>query len=713
MSHQSSLFDNSSTSESHPSVREKSVQETSVQERIAALRTIIRKADYAYYVEASPIMDDREYDREYEELSRLENAHPELITPDSPTQRVSGQPIKEFRNVRHEEPMLSLQNTYNREDVRDFDRRVSEGLEGKAYNYWCDLKYDGVAMSLRYENGLLVLGVTRGDGTTGDDITHNIRTLPSVPLRVNPVMLNGSPLLNFEVRGEVYMRNDDFLRINEEREAAGEKLYANPRNLTAGTLKLQDAREVTKRPLQLACYFLRLINTDTNQPNNQTPTNQTLVSQEDNMRLLKEMGFPIAQNSRLCAGLEDVFAFIDEWEHRRETLPFQTDGAVVKVNTIQQQTELGAVGRFPRWAFAYKYEAKKAQTRLKSIFLQIGRTGVATPVADLEPVLLAGSTISRATLHNADFITELGVREGDMVIIEKGGDVIPKVSGVLAEQRSSESVPYTFPSECGCAFRQTLRRFEGEAAYYCEFAGCPSQVRGRLTHFCSRTVMDIEGLGEKAIDQLVEAGLLSTIADIYHLHTKRAELLALERWGEKKTDNCLEAIEKSKTQPFTKVLFGLGVRFVGEETAKILAEHFGTIEKLIDARVEELSAVFGIGERTASAIAAWFQTPSNQDLVRELANLGLTMKYSGTALAGIITPIHGKTFVITGTLPTMKRDDAKELIQRYGGKVAGSVSKKTDFVLAGEEAGSKLEKAQELGLKVIDEAELLRMSSVM
>ena len=693
MTQQSSLFDN-------PPKGTTEAQSTP-QERVRELHAILRTADYAYYVEAAPQMDDRDYDRLYEELVHLETEHPHLVTPDSPTQRVSGEPTKEFQSVRHDEPMLSLQNTYNREEIRDFDRRVREGLEGKPHEYWCDLKYDGVAMSLHYENGILVRGVTRGDGTTGDDITNNVRTIPSIPLRVNAVALNGAPLLNFEVRGEVYLRNDDFLRINEEREAAGEKLYANPRNLTAGTLKQQDAREVAKRPLQLACYFLRV--------KDEALSNSKTSSQAENMSLLREMGFPVAQHSRLCGDLDAVFAFIDEWETGRETLPFQTDGVVVKVNTVAQQTELGAVGRFPRWAFAYKYEAKKAQTLLKSIFLQIGRTGVATPVADLDPVPLAGSTISRATLHNADYIKDLDIREGDTVIIEKGGDVIPKVSGVVVGKREANSTPYTFPSECGCSFRQPLRRLDGEAAYYCEFSGCPSQIRGRLTHFCSRTVMDIEGLGEKAVDQLVEAGLLSTIADIYRLHQKRTELLTLERWGAKKADNCLEAIERSKVQPFTKVLFGLGVRFVGEETAKILAEHFGTIDRIMDASADELSEVFGIGERTASGIAAWFQSEQNRRLVQELRELGLSMEFAGTALAGVITPIHGKTFVITGTLPTMKREEAKELIQRYGGKVAGAVSKKTDFVLAGAEAGSKLEKAQELGVRVIEEAEFVAM----
>ncbi|MCU0426950.1 MAG: NAD-dependent DNA ligase LigA [Candidatus Kapabacteria bacterium] len=666
-------------------------------ERITQLREQIRRADFAYYVEAAPILDDREYDRLFEELSALEQQHPDLITPDSPTQRVGGEPTKEFRTVQHVQPMLSLQNTYNREEVLDFDRRVRELLEGKPYEYWCDLKYDGVAMSLRYQDGALVLGLTRGDGISGDDITQNVRTIPVVPLRANAVKLsNGQELRNFEVRGEVFMTNTDFLRINEEREAAGEKLYANPRNLTAGTLKLQDPREVVKRPLQFAAYFL-------------ASEDGVLFSQADSMRLLREMGFPTALHSRLCSSLEDVFAFLDEWEERRETLPFQTDGAVIKVNNLQQQFELGAVGRFPRWAFAYKYEAKKAQTRLNAIFLQIGRTGVATPVADLEPVLLAGSTISRATLHNADYIAELDIRTGDTVVVEKGGDVIPKVSGFVTEMRPAESTPFAFPHECPCSHKQALKRYDGEAAYYCEFAGCPSQVRGRIEHWASRKAMDIEGLGEKVVDQLVEVGLLTTVADVYRLHTQRERLLGLERWAEKRVDNLLQGIEASKERPFAKVLFGVGVRFVGEETAKMLAEHFGSMERLMSATKDDFVQVFGIGERTAGAIAAWFQNPDNRALVRDLEREGLKMQHEGRIIADAVTPVQGKTFVITGTLPTMKRDEAKDLIQRYGGKVAGSVSKKTDFVLAGEEAGSKLEKAQELGVKVITEAELLAM----
>ncbi|MCS6809050.1 MAG: NAD-dependent DNA ligase LigA, partial [Candidatus Kapabacteria bacterium] len=388
---------------------------------------------------------------------------------------VSGKPIKEFRTVQHIRPMLSLQNTYSHEEVQDFDRRVREALNGEPYEYWCDLKYDGVALSLRYTSCALTLGVTRGDGMQGDDITANIRTLSSIPLRVHAVSTRDGVLLrDFEVRGEVFLLKDDFLRINEEREAAGEKLYANPRNLTAGTLKLQDPREVRKRPLQFAAYFLA------------PDDNSTIASQAEAMHLLHQMGFPTTHSSRLCPTLDDVYAFIDEWQYRREALPFQTDGVVIKVNSIQQQQKLGAVGRFPRWAFAYKYEAQKARTRLCGISIQIGRTGVATPVAELEPIRLAGSLISRATLHNADYIASLDIRSGDIVVVEKGGDVIPKVSGILLEHRPLESVPFAFPRTCPCSYHQPLQRYEGTAAYYCEFAACPFQIRGRIEHWASR-----------------------------------------------------------------------------------------------------------------------------------------------------------------------------------------------------------------------------------
>ena len=668
-------------------------------ERAEALRERIRRADIAYYVDAEPIITDAEYDAIFEDLARLERARPDLVTADSPTQRVGGEPTKEFPTVRHRRPMLSLQNSYNREDAEDFDRRARELLEGKPFEYWCDLKYDGVAMSLRYENGVLRLGVTRGDGESGDEITANARTLRGVPLRVQSASVGGVELRNFEVRGEAYMTNDDFLRINAEREAAGEKLYANPRNLAAGTLKLQDPRETAKRPLRFAAYFL-------------DADGAPVQSQAEIMRLLRELGFPTAEHSRACRDLNEVFAFIDEWEERREGLAFQTDGVVIKINSLAQQAELGAVGRFPRWAFAYKYRAKQAQTLLRGISVQIGRTGVATPVADLQPVAVAGTTVSRATLHNADFIAELGIRVGDTVIIEKGGDVIPKICAYVPELRPPDSAPFAFPTRCPCDLGQELKRYDGVAGYYCEYAACPAQRRGRIEHWARRTIMDIEGLGEKVVDQLVEVGLLLSVPDIYRLHERREELLQLERWGEKRVDNLLAAIEESKQRPFAKVLLGLGIRFVGEETAKALVEQFGSLERLCSATKEEFAAVFGIGERTATAIFSWFQDAANRQTAAELAAMGLTMRWDGAAaLVNAQTPIFGKTFVVTGTLPTLKREEAKELIQRYGGKVSSAVSKKTDFTLAGEDAGSKLEKARELGVRVISEEELLAMTS--
>jgi DNA ligase (NAD+) len=668
--------------------------------RAEMLREQIRRADIAYYVDAAPIMSDAEYDALFEELTRLEAKYPALVTPDSPTQRVGGEPTKEFPTVRHRRPMLSLQNSYNREDAEDFDRRARELLEGKPFEYWCDLKYDGVAMSLRYENGVLRLAVTRGDGEYGDDVTANARTLRGVPLRVQPLRVRGVELRNFEVRGEAYMTNDDFLRINAAREAAGEKLYANPRNLAAGTIKLQDPREAARRPLRFAAYFL-----------DAEDEGASLESQAEIMSVLRALGFPTVEHSRACANLNEVFAFIDEWEERRESLSFQTDGVVIKINSLSQQAELGAVGRFPRWAFAYKYRAKQARTLLRDMYIQIGRTGVATPVADLAPVAIAGATVSRATLHNADFIAELDLRVGDTVVVEKGGDVIPKICGYVPELRPPESAPFVFPTRCPCELQQELKRYDGVARYYCEYALCPAQRRGRIEHWARRGVMDIEGLGEKIVDQLVEAGLLSSIADIYRLRERREELLSLDRWGEKRVDNLLDAIEKSKTRPFARVLLGLGIRFVGEETAKALAERFGSMERLHLATKEEFAAVFGIGERTATAIFSWFQETENRRLTDELAAMGLPMRHEGAApLVDAQTPIFGKTFVVTGTLPTLKREEAKDLIQRYGGKVSSAVSKKTDFTLAGEDAGSKLEKARELGVRVISEEELLAMT---
>lgn len=669
--------------------------EENITGRLRELREKIRTYDYYYYTEARPLVSDRDYDKLMQELIDLEHSWPEYITPDSPTQRVGGEPLKEFAQVVHDRPMLSLANTYNREEVLDFDRRIQELLDTTRYRYVTELKYDGIAVSLHYRDGQLTLGATRGNGVVGDDITQNLRTIASIPLVARPIELQGKIVRNFEVRGEVYMLNEDFLALNEERTAEGEKPFANPRNLTAGTLKLQDPREVAARPLQIVCYHLATADTE-------------LERHSGNLALLRELGFPTGDH-QVCDTIDDVFAFIEAWKDRRESLPFMIDGIVVKVDSLAQQGALGSVSKFPRWAIAYKYEAQKVQTVLHDILFQVGRTGVVTPVADLEPILVSGSTVSRATLHNADFIAEKDIRIGDTVLIEKGGEVIPKVVEVVLANRKEDCSAFAFPSVCPCHLQQPLHRYEDEANYYCEFPACPWQAKRRITHFASRHAMDIEGLGEKVVEQLVEAGLLADIADIYTLHEQRDNLLALERWGEKKVDNLLGAIERSKEQPFARVLYAVGIRFVGEETAKLLAAHFTDIEALRTATLEQLTAINGIGDRTADSILQFMQDENSVGILDRLRVAGVRMVSDSMAAAPVSSMFAGKTFVLTGTLPSMTRDEAKALIESHGGKVSGSVSKKTSFVLAGAEAGSKLAKALELGVPVLSQEELLAL----
>ncbi|CAN5406093.1 NAD-dependent DNA ligase LigA [soil metagenome] len=666
---------------------------TSVADRINTLRAEIRRHDELYYVTARPEIDDRAYDALFEELQRLEAAHPELISNDSPTQRVGGTPLSSFLNVTHARPMLSLANTYSREEVEDFDRRVREGLEGTPPRYVAELKYDGVAMSLTYRNGTLALAATRGDGTTGDDVTQNVRTIRAVPLAVNDVDVNGIALRDFEVRGEVYLPIDDFVEINRVAEEQGDKPYANPRNLAAGTLKQKDSREVAKRPLSFVAYYLELRGANENA--------RVLTSHAENLELLKRLGFPIGRALRTCENVDDVFSFINDWDDARDTLPFQIDGIVIKVDSLRQQEELGFVARAPRWAIAYKYEAKKAQTILTDITLQVGRTGVITPVAELAPVALAGSTISRATLHNEEFVHELDLRIGDTVIIEKGGDVIPKVVGVVMAARKPDASVWNMPHVCPCDHHTPLHQPDGEANYYCDFGACPWQIRRRLSHFASRDAMNIDGLGEKAIDQFVDAGLLSDVADIYELPSKREQILALDRWAPKSYDKLVAGIDASKSQPFSRVLFSLGIRFVGEGVAKILARAFTTVEALGSATKEELTAVNEIGDRIADSVIEFFTDVSEQSIVHRLQDAHL--QFEGDAAQTTSQQFAGMTFVLTGELVTMTRRAAEEEVERRGGKAAGSVSKKTSYVVAGENAGSKLTKAQELGVPVLTE----------
>ncbi len=658
--------------------------------RIQELRDAIRRHDRLYYVEARPEIGDREYDNLFKELQDLEAEHPGLISLDSPTQRVSGTPIGAFQTVRHARPMLSLANTYTRSEVEAFDRRVREVLEGALVHYVCELKYDGVAMSLTYKDDRLALAATRGDGESGDEVTQNVRTMRAIPLVID----HYDTITDFEVRGEVFMLTEVFLDLNRAIEERDEKPYANPRNLTAGTLKQKDAKAVAGRPLQFVAYFLA---TD----------DARLTSHYENVRILSAMGFPTSRETRLCENLDEVMAFINEWDEKRDSLPFAIDGIVIKVDSLRHQDELGFVARSPRWAIAYKYESKKAQTLLRDITLQVGRTGVVTPVAELEPVLLAGSTISRATLHNEDYIHELDLRIGDTVTIEKGGDVIPKVSGVVIGERKVNAETWHMPHTCPCPHNSPLHRPEGEANYYCNDGTCPWQVRRTLQHFASRDAMNIDGLGDKTIDQFVDAGLLTTIADIYTLPQRRDEILALDRWAPKSFDRLVAGIEKSKEQPYARVLFALGIRFVGEGVAKLLARAFPSVDLLQGATRGQLTNVNDVGERIADSVIEYFSEPPNQTLITLLQEAGL--QFEGEASAAVSQIFAGMTFVLTGELTSMTRREAEERIEAMGGKASGSVSKKTTYLVAGENAGSKLTKANELGVKVLSERELSEM----
>jgi DNA ligase (NAD+) len=668
--------------------------------RVLALRSEILDHDYHYYVEAAPAISDREYDRKMEELRGLETHYPELATPDSPTQRVAGEPTKLFPSATHHVPMLSLSNTYNTAEVEDFAKRMHDLLDhDPAQGYTCELKFDGVAMSLLYQNGSLVRGATRGDGVTGDDVTANVRTIRSVPLTLR----SDSPLAleSFEVRGEVFMDLEGFRRLNHQREEDGESPFANPRNSTAGTLKTLDAREVAKRPLHFSAYQLRF-------DNDAIEHSTDLDAHSKRLALLKEFGFPVSRETRVVNGTAEIMDFTMHWQEHREELPFEIDGAVIKVNSLPEQEQIGFVAKSPRWAIAYKFETKQARTRLNGITLQVGRMGTITPVAELEPVALTGITIRRATLHNADEIERKDIRIGDTVIIERGGEVIPKVVGVDTSARPANSEPYKFPEVCP-ECNSKLVRPSGEVSWYCENLECPAQIIGRITHFASRGAMDIVGLGSQSVVQFVEAGVLHTIADVYDLHEHRLALIDLARMGEKKVDHLLNGIEQSKKQPVARFLYSLGIRHVGTSVAKLLIDEFGSIDAVSEASEEAIDAVPGIGPEIASSIFAYFRQRTNQDLLHRLRHAGLPFKgepkKKEPVQVGFFT---GKTFVLTGTLTALTREEAKEKIESRGGKVNGSVSKKTNYVVAGEEAGSKLTKAEELGITILTEDELLR-----
>jgi len=663
----------------------------SIAKRIEVLRSRLREHDYRYYVLAQPTIEDAEYDRLMRELLDLEAAHPELVTADSPSQRVGGQPTKEFPTVTHEVPMLSLSNTYSEEEVRDFDRRVRSVLGADPFTYVCELKFDGVAVSLRYKEGMLVRGATRGDGARGDDITQNLKTIRSIPLRL---MGKKKGLDEFEVRGEVYMKREDFRKMNEERELAGEKVFINPRNSSAGTLKLQDPKIVAGRPLNFVAYYLR------------TGTG-VLSSHHENLALLRELRFPVSDQTRLKKNVEGVVEFWKEWENRRDSLPYDIDGVVVKVDSLRQQERLGMIAKSPRWAIAFKFAARQATTKLRDITLQVGRLGTITPVAELEPVFVGGSTVSRATLHNEDYIKELDIRAGDTVVVEKGGDVIPKVSAVVKEKRSRGLKPFAMPSACPVCGSRIARPGE-EANYYCENSECPAQIRARIEHFAHRGAMDIEGLGEAIVDQLVSLGYVQNYGDLYELSKKRSELVKLDRWGEKSVDNLFEAIEESKQRPFTRVLFALGIRHVGTSVAQLVVNRFQSMGALMDASFEELQGVSGVGPRIAESITRFVEDKHNRKIIDRLKKSGLQFEETKRRPTRQ-TPFTGKTVVLTGTLTSLTREEARQKIEESGGHVTSSVSSKTDFVIVGSDAGSKLDRAKKLGVATLEEEEFLSM----
>src|SRR5580658_6135514 len=661
--------------------------------KIDILREKIRHHEYSYYVLDQPEISDAEFDKLMRELKDLEAEHPELITADSPTQRVGGKPREGFVKVPHSSPMLSLDNTYNEEELRDWERRVHELTGRSDVDYVCELKLDGMSLALVYEAGKLARGVTRGDGSVGEDVTLNVRTVRSIPLFIPPATLKKASMPpEFEVRGELLMPTASFKKINEERERNGLPTFANPRNFTAGTVRQLDPNVTAERRMDYFPYIL-LQNGRTYFDHH----SKTLAA-------LDSAGFKVNPNHKLVHSMDEVWAFIQEWEAKRDSLPYEIDGIVVKVDRIALQDELGFTGKAPRWAIAYKYAARAGITKLEDIRVQVGRTGKLTPVAVLAPVLIGGTTVRNATLHNMDEIERLGVKIGDWVQVERGGDVIPKVAKVIDDKEHPRGHKiFRMPETCPVCGTKVVRT-EGEVDYRCVNANCPAKLLGTILHFGSRGVMNIDGMGESLVTQLIDRGMVRNVADIYDLSKK--DLLSLDRFADKSAQNILDEIEASKRLPLERVIYGLGIRMVGERTAQFLAEHFGSMEALEQASVEELQNVDEVGPRIAESIVEFFSIAANRKLVDRLSEAGLTLKGKkkerGTKLAG-------KTFVLTGTLAKHTRDEAKKMIEDAGGKVSGSVSKKTDYVVAGADAGSKLDKAKELGVAVIDEKELERL----
>jgi DNA ligase (NAD+) len=662
----------------------------SAAQRAEELRRQINYHNYKYYVEAKPEISDREFDRLLDELQRLEAAHPELVTPDSPTNRVGGQPIEGFETVVHRQPMLSIDNTYNAGELREFDRRVRKALAGQAVTYVVELKIDGVAISLTYEDGLFTLGATRGDGERGDDVTHNLRTVRDLPLRLQ----TDRPPALFEVRGEVYMTREDLVRVNQDRQAKGLEPYANPRNLTAGSLKLLDPKLCAERRLRLFAYGVGAVE------------GVELKSQRQMLEHLRQYGFPVNPHIAAFDSIEGVIDYCASWEKRLGDLPYETDGLVIKVDDFAQRRRLGTTSKAPRWVVAYKFEQEQAITKLQDIVVDVGKNGVLTPVAHLDTVQLAGTRVSRATLHNADYIRTKDIRVGDTVVVIKAGKIIPYVLRAEHGLRTGKEKPYEFPARCPRC-ESPVKADERKVFYYCTGKNCAGQLKEKLRGYARRGAMDIEGLGEKIIDQLVDSGLVTTIPDLYQLDID--SLLELERMGQKSAQNLLDGIAESKQRGLGRLLAGLAIPHVGEAVADLLAKEFGSMDALMAASADQLNEVEGIGPIMAHDIHAYFHEPGHRKVIDELQTAGVKLTEDAKPKSKGAADLSGKTFVVTGTLKKYEREDVESLIRDLGGKASGSVSKKTDYVIAGDKAGSKLDKAKELGVPVLTEEEFEKL----